>query len=389
MMRRHPWLTAALAAACACDVALLTSCRQAPKPTPARRPRAELHAPPMLRVEVARAKSSLTLSIPGEYRLSCGRRVSGRSLPPTQVRLAPGGFVAGRERFQGSKLIAASPAGRPITVAGRRYRGRIVFERAAGGLSAVNEIDVETMLYGVVTAEMPAGWPMAALQAQAVAIRTYVLSRWRRRQSRRVHINRADVRYLGVSHESRRGREATDSTRGVVLMYAGAFVPAYFSAVCGGHTAPADTALGERLIPPLAGVVCGYCDDSPQFSWTLRVRAADLARRLGLSSAERVLAVRPNAPGRFRHAGRVVVETSRGERVFSGYRFRAALGADRLKSTAFEVRRAGDEFVFAGRGWGHGVGLCQWGARGMARAGASWRRIVTHYFPQAAIASAY
>ncbi len=393
MTRRHPWITVATAALVAANVVLLTSCRQTPKVAPAPsvgRWRDALREPPVLRVEVERPGASVVVAVDGPYEAACGRVVSAARLPATAVKLAPGGFLLGSQRLRGEKLAITSRGGQPIRVGKRRYLGRIVIERASpSALSVVNEIDPETLAYGVVTSEMPSRWPMDALKAQAVAIRTFVLNRWWRRRGKRIHVTQADVRYLGLANDTARGRQAVDETRGLVLAYGDALLPAYFMSTCGGHTAPVDQALGERLLPPLAGVPCGYCEDATYYSWTYRVSQAELARKLGLSAGESIVAIRPDAPGRYRHASRIEVETNRGAKTFGPYRFRLALGAGKLKSTAFTVRKSGRAFIFDGRGWGHGVGLCQWGAKGLAQAGTDWRGILAHYYPGADLVSAY
>ena len=174
--------------------------------------------------------------------------------------------------------------------------------------------------------------------------------------------------------------QAIDETRGQVLTKNGALVAAYFHADCGGHTEDAHNVWGTS---DSAGTAQdGGCPRNPKASWTLRVSSAELNKKL----RQRILSVAANEKN---VSGRVTevylaFADGRGE-TMTANEFRTKLGFSDLRSTAFSIARDGDEYVFQGRGYGHGVGLCQWGARQMAKAGKSYGEILRHYYPKAVL----
>ena len=391
---RSHWRTGmALLAVGLLDVVLCMSCRETGRRPSIPKIDAALDGPPLVRVEIASGPESVDVEVNGPYRIvldSTGRQASrGKQLQRTTVRPAPDGLLFGNQRLRASQLSIVPALGHTVGVGSRRYRGSVTVHRtAAAALRAVNVIDVDTMLASVVGAEMPSRWPMAALKAQAVAGRTFLLYRKAARHDKTVHVSRHDVRYLGVERETARARCAADETRGVVLVYDQRLLPAYFMATCGGRTTSVSDAFGEPQIPPLSGVACGYCEDSTTYTWKRQFGKDDIAERLGFAPGEAIRSIRPFA-GASGYADHVVVDTNSGKHTFSAYRFRVALGPDRLKSAAFAVADTGRSFTFVGRGWGHGVGLCQWGARGMAHAHFDWPSILSHFFPQSQLVRIY
>jgi stage II sporulation protein D len=304
--------------------------------------------------------------------------------------------------------LALGPAGsgEPFAVAAgdaraaRRYRGTLELECAGGGscVRAVNSVTLEEYLLGVVGAEMPPLYPLEALKAQAVASRTYALHAMQAGREEPVISATASFQvYRGVEAEHARVRQAVESTRGEVLVHDGRALRAYFHSTCGGRTASAGDVFGDAAIPPLAGAECDGCAGSARARWDLvlsrelieaaigrrleaaRERGAPAVGRLRLAELE---VAEKTADGRARYV-RVVHESGSFE--WRADAFRAAVEAVRpgtLLSTAFTVEREGDEsWRVRGRGWGHGVGMCQVGAAGLARRGLGYSEIVARYFP--------
>lgn len=266
-------------------------------------------------------------------------------------------------------------------------------------MDVIARMDLETYLLGVLPKEMPAEWPIEALKAQAVASRSFALERVRLRakEGKPFHLESTVLDQVFAWHEPEQiggarlenVRKALNETRDEVLTDArGEVVAAYFHADCGGKTEAAAAVWGGE--PKSTGIaVDGGCPLSPIARWAWSVTSEELAARLrsalGLSLSARVTDIRNEA---FSASGRVLklaVVTDDGMiRRLSGHQIRSVLGFDRLKSTAFEVRKAGDgSFRFNGQGHGHGVGLCQWGTRRLASRGADYKRILRHYYPKA------
>lgn len=265
---------------------------------------------------------------------------------------------------------------------GRRYRG--TFSRRADG-TVLSTVPLEAYLYSVVAREMSPSWPAAALQAQAIAARTYVLQRSSPKRDYDVVTSEADQVYGGMETESPAATAAVDATAGSVLRYGDAFAQLFYSSSCGGHTeSSADAWAGGADLPYLRGVVCPWCTASPDYAWTRTVPADAVARAFpgATVGAPSELAVgATDASGRARE---LVLTGDAGTATTRGTAFRSALGARVVRSLL--IRRIGPgtgpgTFAIEGAGLGHGVGLCQWGARGMAAAGKSADDILNFYFP--------
>ncbi|MBV8530597.1 MAG: SpoIID/LytB domain-containing protein [Candidatus Eremiobacteraeota bacterium] len=264
---------------------------------------------------------------------------------------------------------------------GASYRG--TFQRLDDG-QIVDIVDLEEYLYSVVSREMPASWPGAALGAQAICARTYVLQRSDPRRSYDLVPSEVDQVYEGIAGETPAGVAAVDATRTGVLAFGAGFAQIAYSSCCGGHTESSSDAWGNASIPYLEGVVCTSCSASPNYRWTrsldLNAIAVRLSQQLPLGSGlDDVRIVARDGSGRARSFELV---TDRGSALVSGSAFRRGVGLRVLPSLLLaDVRRDGGALLVDGAGLGHGVGLCQWGARGMALTGRGAPDILTFYFP--------
>ncbi len=243
----------------------------------------------------------------------------------------------------------------------------------------IAELRLEEYVAGVVAGEMPATFPPEALKAQAVAARSYALTRKIEAQAagRAWDIGAGVLAQVFSRNPGKGARAAAEATAGEVLALGMEPVEAYFHASCGGRTEAGLAALGRDL-PYLAAVECGRCESAPRVRWTLRVGAHDLAAAAGLSGDATAARVAVRTP-----SGRAEkLEIHAGERraVVGAADLRQRLGFSRLPSLAFDVRAEEGGFVLAGRGQGHGAGLCQWGAAGLAREGKDYRAILSHYY---------
>lgn len=283
-----------------------------------------------------------------------------------------------------ARPIAAALA---LLAAGGAAAEELIRVRVSAEPEEIRELRLEDYVAGVVGGEMPASFPPEALKAQAVAARSFALTR-------KVEAQAANRRWdiaTGVlaqvfAHAHPAARAATEATAGEVLVYGMEPVEAYFHAVCGGRTEAGLPALGRDL-PYLVSVPCGRCDAAPRARWRARLSAAEVGRAAGLRRAATSLRVTDRtASGRAEK-----VEIAAGDRrvTLAATDLRQRIGYDRLPSLAFEVRPARGGFELEGRGLGHGAGLCQWGAAGMARQGADYREILRHYYPGTEVTRMY
>ena len=277
----------------------------------------------------------------------------------------------------------ATPAsGQSFTFDGKLYRGS--FGRTDDG-QIVNVIDLEEYLYSVVSREMPAGWPPPALETQAICARTYVLQRSDPRRPYDLVPSELDQLYDGIAGETVSGIAAVDATAGNVLAFGGSFAQIAYSSCCGGHTESSSDAWGNSAIPYLAGVVCTYCSASPNYRWERNLAFEAITSRLQtFAPLARIDDLRVSVRDGSGRVRAFEVVSDRGSTIVPGTAFRRAVGSRVLPSLLLTtVRRTADGIaaLIDGAGLGHGVGLCQWGAHGMALTGATPSEILAFYFP--------
>lgn len=295
---------------------------------------------------------------------------------------------------KGDRLKLMSPAGI------RSYRGWIHFSSKAGKLTAVNEVSLETYLMGVVPCEMPPSWHPEALKAQAVAARTYTITRIGAFPSEGFDVDDTTRchTYKGIDSEDQRSNEAIRLTSNQILIYKGRPIEALYATVSGGVTASAAEAYGGPGLPYLVSIVDAdeqgrpYAAAASNFNWTAEFSPADFAKLFpGTAFVLDRVEVESRWPsgrvatvafyGKFSSGGGSgPVTLDDGKQVISSSKVRQALGVDVVKSTLFDIAKSPDGWKFSGKGWGHGVGMCQAGANGRAMAGQTYEEILKAYY---------
>jgi stage II sporulation protein D len=296
---------------------------------------------------------------------------------------------------------------------GRRYRGRLeLLVRDGGGFDAINHVLLREYLAGVIGAEMPSYWEPAALEAQAIAARTYcvyIKKHFGENRQWDVRRSQANQVYLGVEGESRSVWSAVNKTAGEMLACrqesgeVGVF-PAYYSSVCGGHTEDSVNVFGDSY-GPLKGVECPWCEGVARMNlllWPMvELKKMDVTRLLvsrypkleRLGEIKEIVATRQSDYRQFSRLGQLELVGVKG--VHDSLRaedFRLSVDPSGrvLRSTACKIEDRGDKWAFVlGRGFGHAVGMCQCGAEGMARQGKSAGEILSYYYPGSQIVSMY
>ncbi|HEY9706707.1 MAG TPA: SpoIID/LytB domain-containing protein [Oculatellaceae cyanobacterium] len=284
-------------------------------------------------------------------------------------------------KLRSSRLSIEPTAGGLVWIGDRWYRGRTLLVPTGGGLTAVNVVDLEQYLYSVLGAEMSANWPQEALKAQAVAARSYALHK--RATSGNSVYDVGDTTkwqvYKGLETEGQGTLLAVDATAGQVMTYSGQIILAVFHASSGGHTENVED-IWTGNYPYLRGVA-DYDMGSPGYEWTKNFSRTELSNRI--SGVGNVISMTPE---RTTNNGRVITMIVKGDRAsrrISGNALRSALG---VRSTLFVVNPTDKGFQLQGRGYGHGIGLSQWGARNLAQKGINYQQIVTHYYQNATLA---
>jgi stage II sporulation protein D len=276
-----------------------------------------------------------------------------------------------------------------FTFANKRWRGTPSIVALPGGRSGVvAAVPVDDYLYGVLPVEASPGWPPDALAAQAIVARTFALSRRTFARPYDVVVSQSDQRFGGIDAEYPATNAAVDATRNAVITFAGGNTSVFYSACCGGHTADAAEVWGHETLPYLRGVADPYCSAAPDYRWERSVPLERVAAALGARIDGEITGF---ALGPADVSGRpatidVLSDTARA--TLSAAEFRLLLGAECVRSswiTALQFEPP--QLVIRGAGRGHGVGLCQWGARAMGAAGSSAAAILGFYFPGTRIAA--
>ncbi|NLW55467.1 MAG: SpoIID/LytB domain-containing protein [Firmicutes bacterium] len=328
---------------------------------------------------------------------------------------------------QATTLLFQMEYGRGYFWAGqatRAYRGAIQLLPFPAGMTIVNHVTMEEYLYAVVPSEMPSSWPAAALEAQAIAARTYAFANLGSYNRRGFDLmgSVASQAYNGVTSENPAVRRAVDATRGQILTYNDKPISAFYSANSGGYSAvppatwnfnpPYLQAAPDKMVPAHDGLpspatladwvtkrIPSY-SSNPKYSarsayrWQVIVPRVEIERRLQnkakIGRITGIITVGRATCGRVDH---VLVQGTEGQFRISGDSIRSSLGG--LRSNLFVVApKMGPDglpafFIFTGAGFGHGVGMDQSGAAGMAADGYSAQAILGHYYPGTTITTLY
>ena len=345
-----------------------------------------------------------------------GQRLALAAGEEVVLRLAEGELVlergGGVERLQAAREIWLEPASRPaeggdFQLKQRGYRGRLQVLVGGSGLRAINHVGLESYLPSVVGSEMPASWPQAALRAQAVAARTYALRQRKPADPFDLSATVSSQVYKGVDAETPSTREAVLSTRGQVLMYGSSLANAVFHSSSGGATENSGDLWSQQL--PYLVSVPDFDQASPVQAWQQRLEPEQLQQAFAeIGGAQRIDVLSTTSTGRVRQAR---VSGPSGTLVVSGAQLRSRLG---LRSTMVRFELVPTELATSelaalpplpllpeqyevggfqpqvqlplpsllavGRGYGHGVGMSQWGALGLAQRGQSYDQILRHYY---------
>ena len=339
------------------------------------------------------------------------------------------------------KLQSNDPHG--IWLGKQRYRGELYLQRSSAGIQVVNRIPIETYLTSVVGGEMPADWPLAALQAQAVAARTYALYHRRRAANYGIEATVSGQIYQGVESEALSTKKAVATTRSLVLVHSGNLIDAVFHSSSGGRT-EASVHVWSSEMPYLVSVP-DYDQHSPVHKWSVSFSADQLQSLFREIARFESIDVLETSPSGRVHSVRIQGKHS--STILSGQELRQRLG---LRSTlvrfelmsdnqlankqiqsnqmytvipslmslwhgtttgifpgqsksSLQAQHIWDKFaplplpsssyglplqtrstqavlLVKGRGYGHGVGMSQWGAHGLAKRGANFRQILRHYY---------
>ncbi len=347
----------------------------------------DCYASEIVRIAIVQDASSLSLKVKGFFKIRnlVNNRViySAKSINTTVTVYKDGIMLAGLKPGS-NNLVVESDDPEAVLINGKLFRGNIQFIKRNNKILAVNRIGLQDYIKGILYHEVSHYWPMEALKAQAIVCRTYALYQMQENKQKDFDVT-SDIYsqvYGGQESERFRTNKAVDETEGKVIFYQGKIIPAYFHATCAGHTE--DAALLWNIdLSPLKGVVCPYCKESPHFNWHYDLPIKEIAKKLSDAGfkVKDIKNIRIEGKDNSGRITNLIITSEEGDEKVPAKDFRGTIGPNIIKSANFSVSIAGKDMVFEGIGWGHGVGLCQWGAYFMAKEGKSADEILKYYYP--------
>ena len=263
-----------------------------------------------------------------------------------------------------------------LLVVGSHYSGNIEVWKGDGGLYLINELPLEDYVKEVVMAEVGSNWEMEALKVQAVLSRTYGVYQKKMSRNSLFHITSSVLHqaYKGNSSDIRVAY-AVQETAGEILTFNGSPIEPLYHSTCGGRTENPEDVFGKSY--PYLRSVESNCESSPYWVWERTIPLTEIEKALNISGLKEIAVKSYTSTKRIKE---LTVICDSGTTTIKATDFRKALGWNRIPSTNFTVKKDEDSMIFEGKGYGHGVGLCQWSALQMAQEGKSYKEILSFFY---------
>ncbi|MFA7254519.1 MAG: SpoIID/LytB domain-containing protein [Candidatus Omnitrophota bacterium] len=355
----------------------------------------DLDALSKIRILVQRDKPQVQVSAPASFEvlddqghlIKSGAKLEGATVKPV------GQGIQWWEQIVPTRFLVVKSMGNGIRVgASGIYRDEIlIYKNSKGSLDVISRLKLDDYLKGVIPFEGNPKWTLESLKAQAIVSRTFALTKMLARRNEEYDVSAGFMSqvYAGKQIENERTNEAVDATRGEVLLYKGKIFPAYFHSTCGGATTAADLVWRVKPLPPLGGVECKFCQRSPHYKWEAMVTPALIKEKLAKQEmpVQDVLGIRTDKIDKTGRAHKLVIQSTWAEKTVDADAFRVWVDPMRLKSNLITKIRINDAgaFVFKGKGWGHGVGMCQYGMKYLGEIGYGYQEILGYYYPGAQV----
>ncbi|HBC73807.1 MAG: hypothetical protein A2008_06960 [Candidatus Wallbacteria bacterium GWC2_49_35] len=333
----------------------------------------------------------------------------------SSITVANGNLYVNSKRAGANKFWLYPKKNSFVKINAKPYRGKFLVTAGAGGLTVINTVALEDYLKAVVPSEMEPNAGIEALKAQAVVARTYAIATRGKHKSAGYDLCNTTCCqvYKGVSEENAKTNRAVESTRALVILHSDKPINAYYCASCGGRTESVEEAWpGAKAVKYAKTVDCPYCAKDDKMSWKYKINQGEFVAKMrdagfnidGVSSAK---LYDKTGSGRY---NTVEMRGGFGTLYYSAEIFRRIFGNTNIRSSFFNITidkpkiatkdfkfnriddiiKARNDFnndnlnnsyiTFAGSGYGHGVGMCQHGAKKMAGTGSNFRRIINYYF---------
>jgi stage II sporulation protein D len=344
--------------------------------------------PAVMRVGLLIDVPSATFEVMGRVRLE---RTSDHSLiyegetPGGTVHATYSGIIISDFVYEETSFVL-SAIENPIKLGHRSYAGKLrVVQSSDSTITVINDVDLDTYVKGVLPVEVSAAWPMETLKAHAVASRTFALFKTLEKTDGAfaLYDTVRTQAYAGASAQKPASDEAVDATKGEILTLNGEIFPAFFHANSGGYTEKGDAVWRLEPHPALQAVKDPASIGVKHYEWTFELPLLEIEKVMQENGypargLKNISFINYDLSGRME---KVLLQYQRSNLELKGGDFRQFLGYDRFKSLKCTVVVKNDRAKFEGFGWGHGVGLSQWGAKVQAEQGKNYREILSFYYP--------
>ncbi|MCP4482273.1 MAG: SpoIID/LytB domain-containing protein [bacterium] len=335
-------------------------------------------------------QNALTLKAFGSYNVLVNKKAKGtlHDGQTYQVGIYQGKrvVIAKQKVYDKQIYLQGQTGGEILEINGVKYRGNFYIEVLKNRFKVINHLELEDYLYGVVGKEIIHSWPFETIRAQAVIARTYTLHNLNKHKEDGYDLtdNSSSQVYGGLNAESDKIRKAVDKTVGEVIAYHKKLANVYYYSSCGGHTENIQNVWYiKKSFAYLRGKRCAYCRTAPVFKWEAKLKFSEIKTVLEkkgykMGEINKIKVRRYFKSGRVRD---ISIHWRGGAFSMKATDFRAFF-YKHLKSTMFKLNNKRDSVYFKGKGFGHGVGLCQYGAKGMSDKEYSYKTIIKNYFPK-------
>ena len=349
-----------------------------------------------IRIALSKNVHNLDLMIKNDYQIVdviTGKLLhQGRRLRLNKIVKLDDGFLVSGVRYTTKhlRIIPRKYFYIPIADKNVKYRGVLDFiDVGDKKFHSVNVLELEKYVQGVLYHEISNKWPMQATMAQAIVVRSYAVYQMFENKDQFFDVTN-DVYsqvYGGKSAERYRTNLAVKRTKGVVLMYEGKVLPAYFHSNSGGHTEDVRELWKHDLVP-LYGRKSDFSIGMPGYLWKKNIQLKDIQKQFNKKghNLDRIKDVRIFHRTKSGRVKTLLITTRTGENLeISGKEFRAMMGFNVIRSNLYDVSMRGYFLDIVGRGWGHGVGMCQWGAYNMGKKRFKYKEILSFYYPESVL----
>lgn len=359
-----------------------------------------------------RPRPSELLSVTAPFTITetrTGTQFGDTQSPLSGVTVRPAssaGIQLGEKLIPSDDILLTPSRDAALVLADKTYRGAMRIQRQSDGVVFTNHLDIESYLRGVLRGELPRYFHFESFKAQCVAARTYALYSKREKPAGTtfdVYDDEGSQVYNGVTMEDPVSDRAVQETRGEVAVYHDGksedIFCTYYSSCCGGLSQHVNNVKPNDppVAPLVGGIACNDCYVAPRYRWGPETLSrTEVTKRLTARypTIRKIGTVTELKPRKRTTDGRVIsmeIVGSGGQReVLVGEDFRLSIGSRVLKSTNFQIETTKDGFVFKeGKGFGHGMGLCQYGMETKARRGMNYRDILAAYYPGSTVKKLY